>query len=133
MELILSLAADEVKERDDGKLDVTGVFNELSAAGFPALQERMMVVFLIGWDADEAGEQPLRADLLDEAGEKVLTIQGHTDVAHREPGAAPAQTRLVLALEKVVFPHAGQYHFELLAGEQVRRTLPLFVAGHPEA
>lgn len=128
MELILALAADAVEERPDGKLDVVGVFNELSAAGFPALQDRMMVVFLIEWDTDEAGEQPLRADLVDEAGEKVLTIQGHTEVARREAGRPPAQTRLVLQLEKVVFPHPGRYQFELLAGEHVRRTLPLFVA-----
>src|SRR4051812_40734337 len=107
MKLVLSLVCEEVRERADGRMDILGVFNELGAPDFPAAQDRMTVIFLLEWEAQEAGEQPLRADLLDEAGEKILTIQGHTDVEVRDETHAPPQTRLVLPLEEVVFPHAG--------------------------
>ena len=132
MNLILALACDEATIREDGKLDVQGVFNELGAPGFPAAQDRMTVVFVIEWTAEEQGPQPLRADLLDQDDQMILTIQGQTEVEFRTPDQPPAQTRLVLPLEKVVFPHAGAYRFRLRAGPSVTEALPLFVANRPQ-
>lgn len=124
---MLAVACEDARVRADGKLDVVGIFNELSAAGFPAVQDRMTVVFVMEWPPEAAGKLPLRADLLDEAGRQVLTIQGHTEVEARRPGGPPAQTRLIMPLEEVVFPQAGRYDFELRAGDSTRRALSLFV------
>jgi hypothetical protein len=131
MELILALACDDAAIRDDGKLDVTGIFNELGAPGFPAAQDKLTVVFVIEWAAAEAGPQPLRADLIDDQDQMILTIQGQTEVAAREPNQPPAHTRLVLPLERVVFPHAGRYRFRLQAGAETAVALPIFVAERP--
>jgi hypothetical protein len=127
MDLILALACDDARVRPDGKLDIFGVFNELSAPGFPAAQERMTVVFVLQWERHESGRIPLRADLVDEAGRVLLTIQGHTDVDARDHDRAPAQTRVVLPLEEVVFPAPGSYRFELRAGNSTHRAFSLFV------
>ena len=116
MILRLSAVCEAARERPDGRLDLVGVFNELSAPGFPAMQDLMTAVFIVEWEADEAGRLPLRADLVDETGRKILTIQGHTDVPARGSDRAPARTRLVMPLEKVPFPAAGHYRFELVAG-----------------
>ncbi|MGH7504854.1 MAG: DUF6941 family protein [Longimicrobiales bacterium] len=130
MELKLAAICDEVNERADGRIDLIGVYDELSAPGFPAIQEHMIVVFLLEWDDDEAGHQPLRADLLDERDRKVLTIEGHTDVApRRDSGGRGAQTRLILPLERVVFPSAGLYRFELVAAGDARSACSIHVAG----
>ena len=128
MNLILALACDEAFIRDDGKLDVTGIFNELGAPGFPAAHDHMTVVFVIEWSPAEVGTQPLRADLIDDQDQMVLTIQGQTEVDSRDPSQPPPQTRVVLPLEKVVFPHPGRYRFRLRAGEATMEALPLFVA-----
>jgi hypothetical protein len=131
MKLNLALTCDAAVERADGKLDIQGIFNELSAPGFPAMQERMTVVFVIEWSEDEAGQQPLRADLVDDAGERVLTIQGHTDVPGRGGSRAPAQTRLVMPVDRVVFPHAGRFTFELTAGGESVPACSIYVSEHP--
>jgi len=128
MRLILAVACDEANVRPDGKLDVAGIFNELAAPGFPAAQDRMTVVFVMEWEPHEAGRQPLRADLVDESGTMVLTIQGHTDVEARSADRAPAQTRVVMPLERVVFPRAGRYTFRLRAGEVEVPAFSLFVS-----
>ncbi|MGH7552069.1 MAG: DUF6941 family protein [Longimicrobiales bacterium] len=133
MELILAVICDQAAERPDGKLDLIGVFNELSAPGFPALQERMTVVFVMEWSPEEAGRQPLRADLIDEDERRVLTIEGHTDVSARRGGNGRAQTRLILPLERIVFPRAGHYYFDLIAGGDVRRACSLFVGSTESA
>lgn len=132
MELILAVACDEARVRPDGKLDILGVFNELYAPGFPAKQDHMTVVFVLEWGRGESGRIPLRADLVDDAGMKVLTIQGHTEVEPRPAERAPAQTRLVLPLEDVIFPHSGAYHFQLKAGEQTVRACSIFVGERAE-
>lgn len=128
MELILALACDDATVRPDGKLDVRGVFNELYAPGFPAAQDRMTVVFVMQWSPEENGRYEFRADLVDANDRKVLTIQGHTDVDRRDEGRAPPQTRLVMPLERVVFPEAGEYRFVLRIGEDTREAFPLFLS-----
>ena len=131
MILKLAAACETARERPDGRFDLTGIFNELTAPGFPAMQERMTVVFVVEWERDEHGELPLRADMMDEGGRRLLTIQGHTDVEERSSDRAPAQTRLIMPLEKVVFPRPGRYRFELVAGGDATEAFSIFVGEVP--
>lgn len=132
MELILSLACEQAQTRPDGKLDVQGIFNALAAPGFPATQERMMVVFVVEWKEGEAGRKALKADLLDPDGKPVLTIQGHTDVKPAVDGGGPSHTRLIMPVENIVFPAAGRYRFRLQAGEDSSEAFSLFLNEQPE-
>ncbi|MGH7445999.1 MAG: DUF6941 family protein [Longimicrobiales bacterium] len=127
MILRLSAVCESAHERPDGRLDLSGIFNELSAPGFPAMQEHMTVVFLVEWESGETGELPLRADMIDESGRKLLTIQGHTQVEARGNDRSPPQTRLIMPLDKVVFPTPGRYRFELVAGGDVADACSFFV------
>lgn len=127
MELILSLACDSARVRPDGKVDVAGIFNELYAPGFPAAQARMSVLFVLEWNPREQGRYDFVADLVDDEGSKVLTIEGHTEVDSRSPERAPALTRILLPLENVVFPHAGRYRFMLEVAGRVQPAFALFV------
>ena len=80
MNLVLAIACDAATVSPHGKLDVQGIYNELSAPDFPAAQERLTVVLVLEWSARDAGEQPIRADLIGPDGALVVTIQGHTEV-----------------------------------------------------
>jgi len=133
MHLTFSVVCDAATERPDGRLDIAGIFDRLSAPGFPAMQEQMTAVFVIEWQPDETGRQPLRADLVDEDGRKVLTIEGHTDVVAPAPGGSRARTRLIMPLERVVFPQAGRYHFVLVAGSDAHAAAAIHVMHHPDA
>jgi hypothetical protein len=132
MQLLLSLACEDARTRPDGRLDFIGVFDELQAPGFPAAQDRMTVVFVMEWAPDEQGRKEFRADLLDGDDRKVLTIEGHTDVgadsASTEVSGRP-KTQLVMPLERVVFPHEGEYRFVLQVGDVAMDAFSLFVSG----
>jgi hypothetical protein len=130
MELQLALACEDARKRPDGRLDLIGVFDELSAPGFPARQDRMTVVFVMEWGQDQEGRQEFTADLVDAAGKKVLTIEGHTDVAGADGPTRP-RTELVMQLEKVIFPHAGTYRFQLTADGATRPAFSLVVSEAP--
>lgn len=125
MKFLYSFLCDSADVREDGRLDVLGVFHQLYAPGFPAQQERMVLVLALEWQAGEEGRNAFRIDLLDPAASPVVTVSGHTDVAPAPEGEAPPLTRLVLPMEGIVFPAAGTYEFELTAGGQTRRIAPI--------
>jgi hypothetical protein len=108
------------------------VFSELDAPGFPAVQQRMTALFVLEWNRDEAGTQVFRADMVEDAGRRILTIEGETTVAAHGEGRPPPRTRIAMPLENVVFPNAGAYHFELIAAGDLYRACPFFVRKREE-
>ncbi len=128
----LALVCDDAQIRSDGKMDVHGVFNDLIAPGFPAKQERMVLVTTIEWDRGDEGRNKFKVDLVGPDGRPSLTVDGHTDVDTRSPDRPPPRTRLVLPLEDVVFPRPGRYNFEIrVKGKRLRGpSLFLMEAGN---
>lgn len=127
MNLVLAIACDRANVAHDGKLNVEGIYNELSAPEFPAAHPALTVVLVIEWQLTDTGEQPIRADLIDPAGEMVVTIQGHTSVELAPDNEVPPQTRIILPLENVVFQVPGRYHLRVQAGTQSVDALPLYL------
>ncbi|NIP82146.1 MAG: hypothetical protein GWM90_24160 [Gemmatimonadetes bacterium] len=130
MKLVLSLACEDARQRPDGRLDFVGVFDELQAPGFPAAQDRMTVVFIMEWAPEQRGRHEFRADLVDSEQRKVLTIEGHTDVA---PEGGRPRTQLLMPLERVIFPHEGEYRFVLTVGDATVPAFSLFVSEAAES
>ncbi len=113
MELLLGLVCDEARTTPEGKIDVRGVFNDLYAPGFPAKQERMVLVLAVEWDREDEGRYRFRVDLTGPTDEPSLTVEGHTDVDPRPEHRPPPRTRLIMPLEDVVFPEPGRYRFRV--------------------
>jgi hypothetical protein len=127
MHVALALVCDDARVRPDGKMDVEGVFNELMAPGFPAKQERMVLVTTIEWSPGDEGRNKFRLDLVGPDGRPSLTVDGHTDVDARDPGRPPPRTRLILPLEEVVFPQPGRYTFQIRVKGRKLRGPSLFL------
>ena len=102
----------------DGRLNIQGVFNDLYAPDFPARQDRLVLVGVIEWERDTQGRIPFKIDLTDPEGKSVFSIDGHTDVKSQPMNSAPARTHLVLPMEKVIFPVAGQYRVRLAVNDE---------------
>jgi len=91
------------------------------APGFPAKQERMVLVTTIEWDRGDEGRIKFKVELVGPEGRPSLTVDGHTDVDARTGDRPPPRTRLVLPLEDVVFPRPGRYDFEIrVKGKKLR-------------
>lgn len=113
MELQLALVCDDARTTDEGKLDIHGVFNDLYAPGFPAKQERMVLVLTLEWDRSDEGRNLFRVELTDPVGRPTLTVEGSSDVDRRPADRPPPRTRLILPLENVIFPVPGRYTFQV--------------------
>lgn len=113
MHLSFSAVCDDARPTPDGKLDVHGAYHDLSAPGFPARQDRLVLVIVIEWSRDDHGRYTFKADLEDEDGNVSLTVQGETDVHRPGAGRPPARSQLIVPLEQVIFPRPGQYTFRV--------------------
>ena len=69
---------------------------------------------MVEWGRTDQGRFALKAELVSPEGQVVLTVDGHSEVDARPAPAAPARTRLVMSLEKVVFPRPGRYHLRIV-------------------
>lgn len=133
MKVLYALLCEDAAMRPDGRVDLHGVFHHLFAPGFPAQQDRMTLVVVLEWNADEAGRVDFKIDVLDPTSSPVGTINGHTEVGTPRPMEPPQQTRLVMALDNVVFPVEGTYQFELTVGDERQRIALLHLIENPEA
>ena len=112
MEAVFLFCAD-ASAGPDGKLSIHGIFNELNAPDFPALQDRMVLVGIVEWQRDVEGRIPFAVDLNDPDGVSIFSVEGHTDVEARPSSRAPAKTQLILPLKNVMFPVPGHYRVRI--------------------
>ena len=113
MHLRFSAVCDDARPTPDGKVDVHGVYHDLSAPGFPAKQDRIVLVLVIEWSQEDHGRYLFKADLEDDEGNVSLSVEAETEVHRPAPDQSPARSQLIMPLEGVVFPHAGQYTFRV--------------------
>ncbi|MCZ6803950.1 MAG: hypothetical protein O7D86_08470 [Proteobacteria bacterium] len=93
----------------DGKLNVQGIYNELSSAGFPAKQDLVTLAGIIEWDRDDHGKQTFKIDIIDPDNQSIFTIDANSEIEVRSGSRPPAISHLIFPLENLIFTKAGQY------------------------
>ena len=132
MHLRFGAICDDARPTPDGKIDLHGVYHDLSAPGFPAQQDRLVLVLVLEWESSDEGRYLFKADLEDESGNVSLTVEGETDVRRPLEGSPPSRSQLVMPLDGVIFPHAGQYVFRVKVKGQTVEGPGLFLIEAPE-
>jgi hypothetical protein len=113
MKLRFSALCEDARPTPDGKVDVHGVYHDLSAPGFPAQQDRLVLVLVIEWEREDHGRYIFKADLEEDGGDISLTVEGETEVHRPGPDQPPARSQLIMPMEGVIFPRPGQYTFRV--------------------
>jgi hypothetical protein len=91
----------------------------------------MTLVLIVDWDRRDEGRYNLKAELISPDGSVVLTVDGHSEVDRRPADRPPARTRLVMAIEKPVFPKAGRYHLRVIVKGKRFRGPSLYLVELP--
>lgn len=113
-------------------MDVHGVYHDLSAPGFPAQQDGLVLVLIIEWDREDQGRYVFKADLEDDEGNISLTVRGETEVHRPAPDQPPARSQLIMPMDRVVFPHTGQYTFRVKVKGQTLEGPGIYLMEVPE-
>ncbi len=129
MEIDLALTADAATIDAAGKLNLLGVFDQISAARFPARHGRLTLVLRFTGGVADAGTHQLTIKLMTPSGTELMALRGELNVS---PGHGSIQTGIrvphVINLDGLVFQEAGVYTFEILVNDRHRATLPLTIA-----
>lgn len=113
MKLIFSALCEHAEVRPDGRLDVRGVFHDLYAPGFPAKQDRMVLVLVVEWEHSDEGSYQFRASLEDPDGKEMGRVEIDTEVRPTQPALPPPRTKLVTPLQDVIFVRPGPHRFRV--------------------
>lgn len=132
MDVTLALLADYANMTADGKLNILGLFDTISAPQFPATHPQMQLIFQLEAHPAEAGHQKqVEVRLMTEDGRTVLSISA--DVALQAKGALQPiademlKTQQIVGLHNVRFDKPGTYQFAILVNGDTKKAVPLKV------
>lgn len=125
----LAAVADAANISREGKLNITGIFNNINASKFPVKHPLMVLVFVIeGERGDERAEHKLKVDLIDEDGNSLIpTLEGNIRFG---PTGSSSNIHYpqIIQLANVEFRKAGRHEFKILLNGEVRGTVPITIA-----
>ncbi|MFC1660349.1 DUF6941 family protein [Gemmatimonadota bacterium] len=126
MEIDLALLADAATVDAAGKLNILGIFDRISAQGFPAPHPHLSLVLRFHAGLNEAGSHKVEIVLRDPDGAEVVRVSGEMQIG---PGPlnAGGQVRVpqVLNLGRLVFPQPGPYAFDVSVDGEHQTSIPL--------
>lgn len=128
MDVTLALLCDAANVSDEGKLNILGTFDTITAASFPTVHPMMHLVLRLGASPAEAGDQrEVTIRVLDPDGKVLGELQGQVDVpVPVHPGQRVA-IQLIMGLSNTAFPAPGDYGFHILVGQDEKAVVPLSV------
>ena len=114
MEIDLALLADAATVDGSGKLNILGVFDRISASGFPAPHPHLSLVLRFTASMKEAGTHGVEILLSDPDGKEMMRLNGEIQIGPGPP-VSGGQVRVpqVVNIERLVFPKAGSYAFDV--------------------
>ena len=130
MEIDLAFLADAATVDVAGKLNVLGIFDRLSVTEFPAPYPRVSLVLRFSASLGEAGAHRVEIVLKDPDQKEMMKLNGDLQVG---PGSvlSGGQVRVpqVLNIERLLFPKAGRYNFDVALDGVHQVSVPLVVHG----
>lgn len=131
MKIPVALLADEANISQEGKLNVLGAFDRISAARFPIVHPRMVFVFRVHAEYADAGEVfHTRVRLMDEDGGTLFDAAGELMAPRLSPGEFITANQ-IFSLVGVRFARPGHYKFVLNVGDASPHETPLRVIQVP--
>ncbi len=129
MEVTLAVAADYANITNDNKLNIIGLFNEVSPVEFPTALQQMFLV--ITWEAGPAEfgtQKDIRVAFVDaDANVTVnLDMPGFV-VPHPPRPGSRVYFNQILGLGGLPIQAAGEHAFLILVGGEEKRRVPLYV------
>ena len=138
MEIDMALLADAATVDVSGKLNILGIFDRISVAEFPAHHPHLSLVLRLSATMGEAGHHKMEIVLKDPDGSRMMGMNGDFSVGPG-PALSGGQVRVpqVLNIERLVFPKAGRYAFDVSLDGEHHVSISLFVheigGGRPAA
>lgn len=128
MEVTLAVACEYTNTTDEGRLNIMGVFYELSPPVLPASLQQMFLV--ISWTAGPAEfgeEKHVRVSFMDQDNNEKARIEGPIVVPPPTRPGSPSYFDHVVMMAGLPIETSGEHAFFILVGGEEKRRVPLYV------
>ena len=126
MDVTLALLCDAANVGADGKLNVLGQFDTISATAFPTLHPMMHLVLRFSATPAEAGQgRTLTIRLVNADGNTIGEVSGPLEVPNAEGSGRLPALQLITPFPGVTFPGPGSYAFHILIDQDDKRSVPI--------
>jgi hypothetical protein len=126
LKLKYSFFCDAANIDSSGKISALGIFTNINAQQFPAIQPAMTFVTCIEGRKSESGQHPFRINFIDDDGNDIMPpMQGEIDIAQNSSNA-----NIIVNLNAITFPKPGTYSMDLVIDNQVLASESLNVVIH---
>ena len=110
-----------------GKLNILGAFDNISAKKMPTMHPACAVAARIRFEKIEEGSHTIRIHIIDEDGKSIgPKLEGNVNVRIGDDVDSTA-TNIVLNIQRLKFEKYGQYRIDLAIDNQIKGSLPLNV------
>jgi hypothetical protein len=122
MKILMAFLADEANITQDGKLNVLGVFDRITAGTFPVMHPRMVFAFRVLMEGADSGRGfQVRVRLLDDADDALFEATGEIGAPLIAPGDFATANQL-FGLVGLQFGREGMYRFVVNIGALEHET-----------
>lgn len=111
----------------DGKLNIIGTFDQISAMKFPCVYRRIVVALRIRFEPIEEGKHPVRVTFVNADGKPVIPPLNAEIGIGFGGGTHSVCRNVILELNGVKFDTPGQYSLDIAIDGRQERSVPLHV------
>lgn len=111
-----------------GRLSVLGTLEGIAAPSTPVIQERCTVAIRMRFNAEENGLHRISLRIIDETEQQIMPDLNAQINVKAPTGRNTSVANLVMNINRLSFPHFGEYFFRMIVDGQARSELPLIVA-----
>ena len=128
MDIQLAVLADGANLTSNGKLNVLGIFRNITARAFPAVHPEMTLVLKFEADSVERGmRKKVDVRLVSADGVDLSTISMTVNVPDPPVRGRPIEMLAPLRINNATFPKAGDYEFKALIDGNLATSVPFRV------
>ena len=117
----------EFAKNEPGKLTIIGAFDTIHATKLPAVMQLAAIAIRIRFDRIEEGTKRIRFNVIDADGKLIIPSLEIPVTVNFPPSASTANCWFAAIIQRILFPHFGEYSVELAVDGRSEGSIPLFV------
>ena len=134
MEMTLGLLADAANTTPNRKLNILGVFSNITVRAFPSAHAMMNLVMRFSVDAVETGqEKQIEVRLVDPDGTEVARLEAEIVVPAPPTNGAMPDIQAIIPLPNIPFRRAVPHAFVVMVNGDPKGRVPLMILVQPAA
>ena len=122
------MLADSANISQEGKLNITGIFDRINAQEFPAAHMAAKLVLNVEVHPGEVGRHEMKIVFVDEDGKLVMESKVGFVVGEPDDKSKPIRGNQIITIQVIPMAAPGDYSFDIFIDGRYETSVPLTAA-----